>query len=301
MTLAETLHHAESSLRAASIDNARIEAEFLLSHALDLPREALYARLQEPLSPAGQATFEALLRRRLAHEPSAYIVGHMEFYGLDLACTPAALIPRPETELLIEEALRWVGGQGSRPDGRPQTGARPGPSGGVGELTVVDVGTGNGAIAVALAVGAPQAIIVALDTSRAALSLARHNATQHGVAGRIAFVQGNLLAPLDDRFDIIAANLPYIPTRLYRNLPPELRDHEPEPALHPGRRGPALIESMLAQAPSLLKPGGLLLAEHAWNQARPLRDAARAAFPKSEIETKRDLAGRERLLVVQTS
>ena len=285
MTLAETLHHAESSLRAASIDNARIEAEFLLSHALDLPREALYARLQEPLSPAGQATFEALLRRRLAHEPSAYIVGHMEFYGLDLACTPAALIPRPETELLIEEALRWVGDRGSRR----------------GELTVADVGTGNGAIAVALAVGAPQAIIVALDTSRAALSLARHNATQHGVAGRIAFVQGNLLAPLDDRFDIIAANLPYIPTRLYRNLPPELRDHEPEPALHPGRRGPALIESMLAQAPSLLKPGGLLLAEHAWNQARPLRDAARAAFPKSEIETKRDLAGRERLLVVQTS
>jgi release factor glutamine methyltransferase len=163
----------------------------------------------------------------------------------------------------------------------------------------VDVGTGNGAIAVALAVHRPTARIVAIDSSRQALALARCNAAANGVSRRIDFVQGELLTPLPGRFDLIVANLPYVPTRLYERLPPEIREHEPATALHAGRRGTALLEALLAQA--RLHPGGLLLAEHAWNQGRRLREAARAAFPTAAIETRRDLAARQRMLVVRQS
>ena len=150
----------------------------------------------------------------------------------------------------------------------------------------------------ALALHLPQARVVALDASRPALALARSNARALGLADRVAFVQGELLAPLRGGFDLIVANLPYVPTRLYEKLPPEIREHEPEAALHAGRRGTALIEALLGGAPPRLRPGGLLLAEHAWNQGRRLREAARAVFPAAVIETKRDLAGRERMLVV---
>ena len=292
MTLAETLHAATARLRAGAIDDgpiddARLEAELLLRHVLGLSREALLTRLREPLPAAARSAFDALLRRRLAREPSAYIVGHKEFYGLKLVCTPAALIPRPETELLVDEAIDWLQGRTAR---RSRTDRRP---------LVADVGTGNGAIAVALALRVPEAGIVATDTSRPALTLARRNAKAHGVAVRIAFLQGDLLTPLRGRFDLIVANLPYVPSRLYRKLAPELRQHEPEAALHAGRRGTALIEALLAQAAGPLQPGGLLLAEHAWNQGRRLREVARAAFPRAAVETKRDLAGRQRLVVVR--
>jgi len=293
VTLAEALHDAQARLRAAGIDDPGLEAELLLRHALGLGREALFAGLREPLPSAAGEAFEALLRRRLDHEPTAYIVGHREFYGLELACAPAALIPRPETELLVELALDWVKGRG-------QTAARLGGSR-VKELVVVDVGTGNGAIAVALAVHVREAHLVAVDSSRPALALARRNGAAHAVADRVAFVQGELLAPFPRKgqFDVILANLPYVPTRLYEKLPPEIREHEPEAALHAGRRGTALIEALLASASARLRPGGLLLAEHAWNQGQRLREAARAAFPGAAVETKRDLAGRERMLAVQ--
>jgi release factor glutamine methyltransferase len=164
---------------------------------------------------------------------------------------------------------------------------------------VVDVGAGNGAIAVSVAVYAPEARIVAIDTSRAALALAQGNARAHGVAERIDFVQASLLWPLRGPFDLIVANLPYVPAAAYRRLAPAIRENEPRQALLAGRRGTALIEALLAQAASLLRPGGLLLAEHAWNQGGRLREAARASFPDAQIETGRDLAGRERALVVE--
>jgi release factor glutamine methyltransferase len=282
VTLAEVLREAEARLRAAGIDDARLEAEVLLCHAQGLTREALFARSQEPVEVDARGSYELLIERRLAHEPTAYITGHKEFYGLELACAPAALIPRPETELLVDCALEWLRRQAPRP-------------------TIVDVGTGNGAIAVALAVHTSDARIVAIDTSRPALRLARRNAQAHAVADRIAFVQGELLAPLRGRFDLIVANLPYVPTRLYEKLPPEIRGHEPENALHAGGRGTAILERLREQASAQLAPGGLLLAEHAWNQGRRLREAAHAAFPGAIAETRRDLAGRERMLVVERS
>ena len=291
VTLIEALRDAESRLRAAEIDDARLEAEILLCHALSLTREALFARLREPLLTDAHAAFESLLRRRLDHEPTAYIVGHREFYGLSFACAPAALIPRPETELLVEAALSWID--------RWEQGRVPRPTTHDPRPRIVDVGTGGGAIAVALAVHCPTTRIVAIDPSRQALTLARCNASANGVAGRIDFVQGELLTPLPGRFDLIVANLPYVPTRLYERLPPEIREHEPAAALHAGRRGTALIEALLAQA--RLHPGGLLLAEHAWNQGQRLREAARVAFPAAAIETRRDLAGRQRMLIVRQS
>ncbi len=207
VTLIEALRDAESRLRDAEIDDARLEAEILLCHALSLTREALFARLREPLPTEAHTTFESLLRRRLDHEPTAYIVGHREFYGLSFACAPAALIPRPETELLVEAALSWID--------RWEQGRVPRPTTHDPRPRIVDVGTGGGAIAVALAVHCPTARIVAIDPSRQALALARCNASANGVAGRIDFVQGELLTPLPGRFDLIVANLPYVPTRLY--------------------------------------------------------------------------------------
>ena len=301
MTLAEALGKARRRLRAVGIEEAGLDAEVLLRRALEISREALLARLQEPLPAGPRAVFEAFLQRRLAHEPTAYIVGHKEFFGLDLACSRAALIPRPESELLVEYAIDWLrttspasltrldradSAKGATPLRRP---------------SIVDLGTGTGALAIALALHVPGTWAVAIDTSRPALELARCNAAAHGVADRIAFVQGTLLTPLRGAFDIILANLPYVPSQTYNRLSPEIRENEPEGALRAGRRGTSVIERMLAQAPAHLRPGGLLLAEHGWNQGRWLREAARAAFPDACVETRRDLAGVDRMLVVDGS
>ena len=281
MTLAEALHEAATRLLKAGIDDPRLEAEVLLRHALGVDREELFARLQEPLALELQALYEALVDRRLEHEPTAYIIGHKEFFGLDFACSPAALIPRPETELLVETAIEQLHARGS--------------------VLAVDVGTGSGAIAVSLATHLPQARVIATDISDKALALGRRNALAHCVASQIEFVRGSLLEHLSGRFDLIAANLPYIPSQTYNSLPPGIREHEPEAALRAGRRGTALIEAMLSQAVDHLAPGGVLLAEHAWNQGRRLREAATGHFPTADIETRRDLAGLERLLVVRTA
>ncbi len=285
MTLAEALREASRRLLKAGIDDPRLEAEVLLQHELGVEREELFATLQEPLDLQLLASYEALVDRRLNHEPTAYIVGRKEFFGLDFACSSAALIPRPETELLVETAIEWVKGRASR--GK--------------ELRIVDIGSGGGAIAVSLAKHLPQARVTATDTSESALALAQRNALAHDVASRIEFVQGSLLEPLSGLLDLIAANLPYIPSRTYNVLPPEIREHEPEEALRAGRRGTAMIEALLAQAVGHLRPGGLLLAEHGWNQGRRLREAAADHFPTAAIETRRDLAGLERLLIVRTT
>lgn len=292
MILAKAMQTAVTRLRAAGIDDAQLEAELLLRHALGMRREQLFARLQEPLPASIAERYDALLTRRLAREPSAYITGRREFYGLDFACSPAALIPRPETELLVETAIDWTRRQA---EGNAQT-----PSALDHRPVIADIGTGCGAIAVALAVHLPGARIVATDTSPPALRLARRNAEAHGVADRIDFVHVWLLSGLRARFGLIVANLPYIPSRTYAKLPPEIREHEPPAALRAGRRGTALIEALLPQAASHLRPGGLLLAEHAWNQGRRLRDDALESFPGATISTQRNLAGRERMLVVQT-
>jgi release factor glutamine methyltransferase len=278
--LAQALHEAAEALRAAGIGDARLEAEVLLRHALDLDRAHLYARLQEDLSPGDQAAFHSLLTRRLAHEPAAYIVGQREFYGLDLETTPAALIPRPETELLVEKAIACACHH-----------ERP---------LIVDVGTGNGAIAVALAVHLPQAALVAIDVSREALALAVRNAQRHGVENRISFLQADLLAPLAQPADIMAANLPYVCSADWEALPPEIGEHEPRAALDGGPDGLREIERLLEQAPSRLRPGGSLLVELGPPQAVAALVLARRRFPGAAARILPDAAGLDRLLAIDT-
>lgn len=282
MTLAQALHRAEELLRAEGIEDAWLEAEVLLRHALGLDRHALFARLQEPIVPQEEAAYQALVEHRLAHEPTAYIVGRREFYGLELECTPVALIPRPETELLVEEALR-IAGSGVKEQGA---------------WGIVDVGTGNGAIAVALAVNLPSARIIAIDVSAEALALAHRNAARHGVAGRISFVQGDLLSPVVAPVDLIVADLPYVRSGDWESLPPEIRDHEPRQALDGGPEGTAVLERLLRQAPSYLRLPGWLLAEIGDDQAARLGEVAAVSFSGGRIEVKQDLAGLDRLLVV---
>jgi len=279
--LAQALHEATEALRAAGIEDAAwLEAEVLLRHTLDLDRAHLYARLQEDLSSGDQAVFHSLLARRLVHEPTAYIVGQREFYGLDLETTPAALIPRPETELLVQEAL-------SRACGREP-------------LLIVDVGTGNGAIAVALAVHLPRAALVAIDLSREALSLAVCNARRHAVESRISFLQADLLAPLAQPADLIVANLPYVRSADWEGLPPEIREHEPWAALDGGPDGLREIERLLGQAPPYLRPGGSLLVELAPPEAAPALALARRCFPDAAARILPDAAGLDRLLAIDT-
>jgi release factor glutamine methyltransferase len=278
--LAQALHEATEALQAAGIEDAWLEAEVLLRYTLNLDRAHLYACLQEDLSTGDQAVFHTLLARRLAHEPTAYIVGQREFYGLDLETAPAALIPRPETELLVQEAL-----------------ARARHSEG---LLIVDVGTGNGAIAVALAVHLRQAALVAIDLSREALALAARNARRHGVESRISFLQADLLAPLAQPAGLIVANLPYVRSEDWEALPPEIREHEPRIALDGGPDGLREIGRLLEQAPSHLRPGGSLLVELGFLQAAPALALACRCFPGAAARILPDAAGLERLLAVDT-
>jgi release factor glutamine methyltransferase len=282
VTLAQALHGAEQRLRAADIDDAWLEAEVLLRYALGLDRHSLFARLQQPIEPQQQATYDALLQRRLAHEPTAYIVGRREFFGLELECTPAALIPRPETELLVEETLAIV---------RSAEIAQR-------AWEIVDVGTGNGAVAVALAVNLPGARIIGIDVSRQALLLARRNAERHRVADRACLVQSDLLSPLARPVDVVVANLPYVSTADWKASPPEIREHEPRAALDGGPEGTALLERLLAEAPACLGRPGWLLAEIGDEQGERLRRLAAQRFPQADVEVKADLAGLDRLLVI---
>ena len=304
-TLGAALASARRRLRRAGIDDADLEAELLLRHALStaaspsllaergqggevapVSRAYLLSRLGQRLEPAAAARFEAYLQRRLAHEPSAYITGHREFYGLDFFVSPATLIPRPETETLVEAAIelvsaRDVGAQHAAP------------------LLIADVGTGCGAVAVALACALPGATVLATDASSAALAVAATNAQRHGVADRIVFAQADLLAPLAGPFDLIVANLPYVQLSDWRRLPPEVRDHEPRLALDGGRDGLDQLRRLLRQAPSRLRAGGSVCLEFGAGQEAPLRALAAAAFPNASLAVKPDLAARPRVLVLR--
>jgi release factor glutamine methyltransferase len=281
--LAEALAAARRRLADAGIEDADLEAEVLLRHVLGWQRHQLYAHLQDDLAPTHDAALQALIERRLTHEPTAYIVGHKEFYGLELETAPVALIPRPETELLVEEALRAA---------RAGAEARP--------PVIADVGCGCGSIAVALAYHLPDAVVYALDLSDEALALAARNATRLGLSERIRFLQGDLLDPLPEPADIIVANLPYVKSSDWETLPPEIREHEPRAALDGGPTGSEVIELLLRRAPRYLRRGGTLLAEIGWDEGERVQEVARECFPGARVAVKKDLAGLDRLLVVES-
>ncbi len=279
------LDRATRILRAAGVDSPRLDAEILLAHCLDdvtSDRSHLIAHPDLPLTPAQIARYTKLIQRRAAREPLAYLTGRRWFFGLELLVTPAVLIPRPETELLVEKALAWLA------------------SSHLENTTVIDVGAGSGAIAIAVAVHTqPTVTIFASELSPAALAVAQANACQH-CPDRITFLSGGLLTPLAEPVDLILANLPYIAETERPTLMPEVRDHEPDEALFGGDDGLRLIERLLAQAPDHIRPHGALMLEIGASQGETARQMARRHFPPAAITILPDLAGHDRLLVVQT-
>jgi release factor glutamine methyltransferase len=286
VTLAEALRCAAKHFAALQIletSNPHLEAELLLQHALGLNRTQLYQHLRDEMPPDKETAYHDLVWRRLCGEPTPYIIGRTAFSDIELAVTPAAAIPRPETELLVDEASALA-------DKRLQE---------TPSLTVVDVGTGCGAIALALAARLPSLRIIATDISPAALALAQRNAESLGLASSLRFLCGDLLAPLRQPLDIAVANLPYVRSAEWETLPVEIRCHEPREALDGGPDGLRAIERLLRQASPLLRSGAALLLEIAYDQGPPVAALASEVFPESTVEVKKDLASLDRLAIIQ--
>ncbi|MCH7809543.1 MAG: peptide chain release factor N(5)-glutamine methyltransferase [Chloroflexi bacterium] len=281
MIISEALRQGTRLIQSTGSDEARLEAELLLMHALKTDRVHLYERLQDELPARSGDYFQRLLDRRLLHEPTPYIVGHKEFFGMEFEVTRSALIPRPETETLVELAIDFA--RDRYADNR---------------FTAVDVGTGSGVIAVALACKLPKARVIATDVSKRALALARRNARRHGVASRIEFFEGATLLPVEGRADIIAANLPYVTTADWLATPPEIHEWEPRRALDGGVDGLRHIRHLFRQAPEKLARNGALFAEIGDRQAASARTLAEEAFPEAEVDVRPDLAGRDRVICV---
>ncbi|HHH41440.1 MAG TPA: peptide chain release factor N(5)-glutamine methyltransferase [Chloroflexi bacterium] len=273
MTVGSILNEGSALLHPIT-DAPRLEAEVLLSHVTGLPRATLLAHPERPLPPAQRRRYRALLQRRAAGYPLPYLTGRVEFYGLEFAVTPDVLIPRPETERLVELALAR----------RPRT--------------AVDVGTGSGCVAVTLAVHLPDVRVYATDLSGPALRVAAANARRHSVAGRVRLIQCDLFGPLAGPVDLVVANPPYVAAAEWASLPTSVRRYEPRLALDGGADGLAVIRRLLGEAPRLLGPGGTLLVEIGAEQGKDAAALARALYPGARVAVHPDLAGRDRVLEV---
>lgn len=259
-----------------------LDARLLLEYALGRPHSYLVAHGDDALAPEAEARFRDGLARAARNEPIPYITGRAPFFGLELAVSPAVLIPRPETEMLVESAIRWAAAR----EGRP--------------LRMVDVGTGSGAIAVALAAHLPRADVWATDLSTDALAVAEQNVLRH-TPGRVGLRAGDLLAPVAGRFDLIAANLPYVTDAEWTALDDGVKWYEPELALKGGPDGLALIRRLLAAAEDRLESRGLILLEIGWQQGDAALRLARSIFPGAAVALQTDFAGNDRLVTIDTA
>jgi release factor glutamine methyltransferase len=253
LSLFATLRDGIAQLERENVPSAGLAAELLLMHVIERDRAWIYAHPESELESVRREEYFSLIARRASGEPTQHLTGRREFWGLDFEVTPDVLIPRPETEHLIEVALERLGLKNET--GSPRLNEK---------FRIADVGTGSGCIAVTLAHELPSAMIVATDISAAALEVARRNATRHGVSDRIEFVECNLLgAPLHQSplFDLIISNPPYIGRWEASALAREVRDHEPEEALYGGETGTEFYAPLIGQAVALLRPGGLLVME----------------------------------------
>lgn len=263
------------------IPDSNLEAEVLLRHILKYDRARFYASLGESVSAENIEHALSLAERRICHEPLAYITGQREFYGLDFCVTPAVLIPRQETELLVDEALKLAVESKH------------------GNISIADSGTGSGAIAVSVAVNLPHAKVYATDCSTEALEIADINRRKHGVADRIMLLQGDLLAPLPLPVDLIVSNPPYIASDLLPGLPSEVQ-REPQLALDGGKEGLEVISRLMKQALPNLNAGGSILIEISPEQLDAVSDLARAHFPDAVFGHQSDLAGLPRCVTIST-
>lgn len=278
MTIDEALRSATRHLALHS-STPRLDAELLLGHVFTLSRSALLARPDESVTPAQQHDYDSLIARRFAGEPVAYLTGHREFYGLELIITEDVLVPRPETESVVDACLEAL------------------PEGEISQLA--DIGTGSGAIVVAVALNRLLIQACATDISSGAIDVARRNCEKFGLSDRVNLFVGNLLDPLPGPVNVIAANLPYVSPG---EAEPDVATWEPQVAVFGGGDdGTALIREFLAKAPDYLLPGGTVIMETAYSQGKIVSDLARHAFPGAHIEIRKDLAGYDRIVVIQTT
>jgi release factor glutamine methyltransferase len=271
VSLKQALSRARGILAEKNNEDTPLEGELLLRHVLGISRTQLYLDLDHELSPKQEEAFWQLLKRCLNGEPTAYITGHCEFYGLDFYVDPSVLIPRPESELLVEKAISLA--QNHR------------------LLTIAEIGTGSGAIAITLALELPGARIYATDISASALKVALINCQKHGVINRVYLLHGNMLDPLPEPVDLIIANLPYVRESELTGM-----RFEPLLALDGGRDGMKRIRQLCRQVGGKLQPGGFLLLEIGQGQRKVVTTLLNALFPSGKIKVMPDLSGIDRVV-----
>lgn len=290
MTIRQALSEARQKLDAARVDAPANTARVLLAQAMGQSKAWLIAHAEDTPGAEAIATFQTMLARVMAHEPFFYVLGHREFYGLDLLVDPRVLIPRPETEMLVDLALEQMKTEDERRKTEITSPPSPVPR-------LMDVGTGSGAVPIAIAKRAPQVQLIATDISADALDVARENARRHGVADRITFAQANLLDGAPEGAEIITANLPYVSPEEIDILPPEIAAHEPRVALDGTGDGLGLIRKLLTQIAARPAITAAFL-EFGASQGRDVLAAARQLAPAFHAEIKKDLAGLDRVLIL---
>jgi len=283
MTIRDLIEQGTQILTQANIVSARRDAQVLLSHVLDVERTIFYAHPEREVTHEQATRFFALIERRKQGEPVAYLLGYKEFYGLDFLVDKRVLIPRPETEILVDSALTVIQRKLS-----------------AGQIPVVaDIGTGSGAIPIAIAVKEPRLpYLYACDISSAALEVAYLNCVHHHVEKRVRLLQGNLLEPLPEAVDVLIANLPYVGTQELDILAPDVKDYEPDLALFSGPEGLNLLHRLCREArqTGVLKPEAVMLLEIGYQQREPLTHLLQELWPRAAITCRKDYAGWDRLL-----
>lgn len=277
MKIAEALAHGRDQLHTSP--TPQLDARLLLQHILQVNHSYLIAHNDQALTDEQEAQFNQLLQRAQKQEPIPYIIGTAPFFDFDLIVSPAVLIPRPETELLVETAVTWA-----------KTHDQP---------HIVDVGTGSGCIAIALARRLPQAHLTAVDISSNALSIAQQNAASHA-PNRIRFHEGSLLTPTSGQIDSIVANLPYVTDGEWTALDDGVKWYEPSLALKGGEDGLDIIRELLKQAQSRLSTSGAIFLEIGWKQGRDVQQLARSFFPNASVSVIPDLAGHDRIIAIES-
>lgn len=283
MNISESIRWGQKALSAAGVCEAVGEAEYLLMHVIGCKRHTLFIEASRMLSEDQEAVFKGFIERRAKREPSQYITGETEFYGFTFKVTKDTLIPRPETELLVDSALQCA---------LHLAGKRP--------LTIIDLCTGSGCIAVTMALKLPDSVVYATDISKAALKVAAENASLNGVADRMIFLEGDLFAALDGTparmADIIISNPPYISQAELESLDPEVIGHEPKSALYGGTDGLAFYRRIITQAPERLSEGGFLLLEMGFGQSEDIRELMEKEQRYTDITVLKDYSGIERII-----
>jgi len=278
-TILALIRWADERFKKAGLATPRLDAEVLLAETLGMDRVGLYTHFDQPLKLDELARFKEFILRRLRREPIAYILGKKEFWSLPFKVTPDVLIPRPETEVLVSEALKAL----AHLDGKA--------------LGILEIGTGSGAISIALAKGLPTARVVATDLSAKALSVAEENALKNGVREQIHFLHGDLFQPLQkgDRFDLVITNPPYVPREQFSSLMPEVRDFEPRIALDGGMHGLDFFWQALPRVGKFLLPAGWFLAEMGVGQDQEILKIAEKISDLDSFDFVKDLAGIKRV------